>query len=292
VPGLSATLAALLAFPSSVAPEPACGDDQRVTLSAAEPVQGSIVLVEVGGVAAGDALTASWAGHEVHFWREGNRGPWRALVGIDLEHPPGPAPLVLTPTGGAPCRVIVEVRAGDFPVERLKIPRRYVELSPQNLARARKEARRLRALYRRVSPERLWTGAFAPPLPEAPPSDNFGRKRVLNDVPRSPHSGVDFSADPGTPILAPQRGRVVLVASLFFSGRTVILDHGLGLFSSYAHLRETAVKEGDLVEPGARIGRVGATGRVTGPHLHWAMKLNEARVNPLDILGLFGRPAG
>jgi len=287
VHGLSATLAALLALPSSVAPEPVCGDDPRVTLSAAEPLQGSIVLVEVGGTAAGDTLAASWAGRAVRFWREGNPGPLRALVGIDLEHPPGPAPLVLTPAGAAPCRVTLEVRAGAFPVERLKVPRRYVELSPQNLARARKEARRLRALYRRVSLERLWTGAFTPPLPEAPPSDNFGRKRVLNDVPRSPHSGVDFSADPGTPILAPQRGRVVLAASLFFSGRTVILDHGLGLFSSYAHLREVQVKEGELVEPGARLGRVGATGRVTGPHLHWAMRLNEARVNPMDVLVLF-----
>ena len=284
--GPSATLAALLALPASVAPEAICGHEPRVTLSAAEPVQGSVVLVEASGSAAEDVLTASWAGREVRFWREGPEGPLRALVGIDLEHPPGPAPLVLR-SAGAPCRVALEVRAGSFPVERLKVPRGYVELSPRNLARAREETRRLDDLYRRVSPDRLWRGAFAPPLPGAPASDNFGRRRVLNGEPRSPHSGVDFSADPGTPVLAPQRGRVVLAASLFFSGRTVILDHGLGLFSSYAHLREMDVKEGELVEPGAVLGRVGATGRVTGPHLHWAMRLNLARVNPMDILTLF-----
>lgn len=286
VHGLSATLAALLALPSSVAPVP-CGDEPRVTLSAAEPVQGGVVLVEVSAAAAEDALTASWAGRDVRFWREQPEQPLRALVGIDLDHPTGPTALVLMRRGAPPCRVTVAVRAGSFPVEQLKVSRRFVELSPRDLARVRKEARRLRALYRRATPERLWRGAFAPPLLATPPSDNFGRKRILNDEPRSPHSGVDFAADPGTPVLAAQRGRVVLSAPLFFSGRTVILDHGLGLFSSYAHLRELGVKEGELVERGAWLGGVGATGRVTGPHLHWAMRLNEARVNPLDVLTLF-----
>lgn len=161
-----------------------------------------------------------------------------------------------------------------------------MDLSPKDLARATREAERLGRIYARVTPERLWTGGFRLPLEGTQPSDNFGRKRLLNGKPRSPHAGVDFSAPPGTSVRAPQRGRVALASALFFSGRTVVLDHGLGLFSFYGHLSALDVKEGEMVEAGDPLGRVGATGRATGPHLHWGLRLNGARVDPLDLVGL------
>ena len=124
------------------------------------------------------------------------------------------------------------------------------------------------------------------PLDGVRTGTNFGRRRILNGQPRSPHSGLDLSAPAGTPVRAPQRGQVAFASELFFAGNTVILDHGLGLFTLYGHLESISVSLGDVVEPGATLGRVGSTGRATGPHLHWGMSVNAARVNPLGILRL------
>ncbi len=145
----------------------------------------------------------------------------------------------------------------------------------------------MRKLWRTDTEERLWEGAFRLPLEESRSSGNFGRRRFLNGQPRSPHSGEDFGASKGTPIYAVQRGKVVLAMDLFFSGNTVILDHGFGLYTLYAHLSSMAVKEGEIAEASSVIGQVGATGRVTGPHLHWSVRLNGARVNPLDLVKIF-----
>jgi murein DD-endopeptidase MepM/ murein hydrolase activator NlpD len=177
----------------------------------------------------------------------------------------------------------VSVTAGTFAEDRLTVPRRYVELSRKDQARAAREAARLAAVFRKVTTPHLWQGAFAVPIEGVEPSSSFGRRRVLNGRPRSPHTGVDFGSPVGTPIHAMQRGRVVLDEDLFFSGRTVVLDHGLGLFSLYGHLSESRVAAGRMVEAGEVIGLVGATGRVTAPHLHWAVRLGDARVNGLDL---------
>jgi murein DD-endopeptidase MepM/ murein hydrolase activator NlpD len=137
-------------------------------------------------------------------------------------------------------------------------------------------------LWRLVSPENLWLGPFLSPV-NSELTSGFGRRRIVNNQPRSPHSGVDLKAETGTPIQAANAGRVVLAEDLFFSGNTVVLDHGLGLYTYYAHCSKILVKTGEIVRKGQRIAEVGATGRVTGPHLHWACRLNQARVNPLDL---------
>ena len=172
---------------------------------------------------------------------------------------------------------------GDFEVKHLRVGKRYVELGARDQARVRREAARLESIFAGNS-ARAWEGAFRQPV-DVPPSPNFGQRRILNGEPRSPHGGVDFGARAGTPVVAAARGRVALASSLFFSGRTVILDHGLGLFTFYGHLRSTLVRTGQVVEAGARVGEVGATGRATGPHLHWAVRLQGARVDPLALLG-------
>jgi len=149
-----------------------------------------------------------------------------------------------------------------------------------------RETARLAAVFRGLSPERLWQGPFRVPIEDRKPSSSFGRRRILNGQPRSPHTGVDIGAPTGTPVHAMQRGRVVLDEDLFFSGRTVVVDHGLGLFSFYGHLSASKVQPGRVIEAGEVIGLVGATGRVTAPHLHWAVRLGDARVDGLDLVRL------
>jgi murein DD-endopeptidase MepM/ murein hydrolase activator NlpD len=157
-------------------------------------------------------------------------------------------------------------------------------------ARIDREAADLQRLWNAPAPQRLWSGPFARPVPGRATSI-FGTRSIFNGKPRSPHGGADFLSPAGTPIRAPNGGRIVLARDLYFSGNTVVIDHGLGLFSLLAHLSVIDVHEGDIVVTDAVVGRVGATGRVTGPHLHWAVRASGARVDPLSLLALLGRGA-
>jgi len=262
---------------------PAC-DPAHARVSTATPPQGGVVLFELETEAAAGEPAATWQGKAVGFWRDEPPGPWRALVGIDLGQRPGDARVLVERGLDRACAVGLSIQAVAFPEEHLTLPPRFVELSPQDQARAAREAARLKALFQAVTTDRLWHGPFRIPLDDARPSSSFGRRRILNGQPRSPHTGVDLGAPEGTPVHAMQPGRVVLDADLFFSGRTIILDHGLGLFSFYGHLSESRVQPGRVVDAGEVIGLVGATGRVTAPHLHWAVQLGNARVDGLDLV--------
>ena len=259
--------------------------DLKVRLSPPDPIQGAIVLVEVEG--ARGEITATWKDRPLPLWRAGPKGPLRALVGIDLEQPPGEAALLVSRENAEPCRIDLAVRPGDFPERQLTVARRYVRPSPRDLARAAREAARLEAIFATPSPERQWQGPFRLPL-DVEPSSSFGQRRILNGERQSVHAGTDFGAPLGTRVRATQSGRVVLASSLFWSGGTVVVDHGLGLFSFYGHLSATSVRQGQRVKKGTVLGRVGATGRATGPHLHWSIRLGGARVNPLDLVALPG----
>jgi murein DD-endopeptidase MepM/ murein hydrolase activator NlpD len=289
-------LLGLLPVSSLLAPLPAqesigCGEGVEVRVSAQKPTQGSVVVVEVGSALPLAELKGGWAGQELRFWNPENpAGVYRALLGVDLERSAATFPLTMTATlsGGERigCSLHLVVQDGQFLLEELEVARRFVELGAKDLERVRVESQRLRELFAQVTPARLWQGSFRLPVEGIEARGNFGRRRIMNQQPRSPHSGEDFSAPPGTPVLASERGRVALAQDLFFSGKTVILDHGLGLYTLYAHLEWIAVEEGTLVEAGAPLGRSGATGRVTGAHLHWAARLNRARVNPRDLVAL------
>jgi murein DD-endopeptidase MepM/ murein hydrolase activator NlpD len=268
-----------------------CENGIHVRLASATPVQGGVSLLEIDAPPSAGEITVTWEGKPIPVWRESAGAPIRALLGVDVERKPGAAALVVKAAGSAPCSLDLDVRAGDFAVKELRVADRYVELNPRDLARAEREAARLEALFSEVRSERLWEGAFRLPLRSVAPSNNFGQRRILNGVPRNSHAGVDFPARSGTAVRATQRARVVLAEPLFFSGRTVVLDHGLGLFSFYGHLSAIAVRSGQKVEAGALIGKVGATGRATGPHLHWSVRLNKARVNPLELVAASGGPS-
>ncbi len=161
-----------------------------------------------------------------------------------------------------------------------------VDLDAATLARVETEREELKAALAAGAVERLWRGPFRIPVDGGQPTGGFGLRRLLNGQPRSPHTGYDWAAPAGTPVLAANAGRAALVAEHFFAGRNVILDHGLGLFTLYFHLTETRVAQGEPVTAGQVIGTVGATGRVTGPHLHFAVLLNGARVDPEALLRL------
>jgi len=287
------------------APPPAsihdCGHEITLRLSAPEPTQGSLLLLELRSATQPiTAIKATWDGREIPFWQEpkaNEKSPeiWRALLGVDLELKPEPYPLTLTTKSESAeeisCSATIDVQEGKFATESLKVAPNFVTPDAEQLARAEAERQRLRAIYATITPERLWDGKFHYPLAGVTTGGNFGKRRVLNGTPGSPHSGVDFPAPAGTPVLAPQRGRVVLAEPLYFSGNTVVLDHGLGVYTLYAHFESIAVQAGDLVDTGAVLGKVGATGRVTGPHLHWGLTVNRARANPLQLIALFGTGA-
>ena len=269
-----------------------CGEGVKLLLSAPGASQGGLLRLEVENVGAAAEVEAEWAGHTIPFWQDPARADVRhAFLGVDLDQPAGEFPLNLTlqTPGGKQtnCSAVISVNAGHFAIEKLQVAKGFVDLNAEDLERAEKEGQRLREIYARSTPERLWRGNFRLPLDGPHTGTNFGRRRVLNGQPGSPHSGVDFPAPAGTPVHAAQRGRVVLADALFFPGNTVLLDHGLGLYTFYGHFESIAVHEGDLVESGAILGRVGATGRVTGPHLHWGLIVNQARVNPLQIVSPF-----
>lgn len=275
-----------------------CGQGISLRLSSPVSTQGSLLLVELRSSEDRiTAVSANWGEKEIPFWEQKSgdekaADSWRALVGIDLELKPETYTLRLKvttePGGEVACSAGVVVKEGKFATERLKVAPNFVQPNPEQLARAEAERQRLRAIYATVTPERLWKGEFRYPLEGVHTGGNFGKRRILNGIPGSPHGGVDFPAPAGTPVYAAQRGRVVLAEPLYFSGNTVIVDHGLGLYTFYGHFESIAVHEGDEVEAGALLGNVGATGRVTGPHLHWGLSVNRARANPIQLIAMFG----
>lgn len=214
-------------------------------------------------------------------------GTWRALVGIDLATKAGRHDVIVT-SGDARTSHPLLVKARAFPTRRLKVDPALVTPPPEARERIEREARELAAAWEASSSEPLWSGRFVDPVPD-PANSAFGTHSVYNGVPRSQHSGADFASPAGRPVKAPNAGRVALAGSRYFTGNTVLIDHGQGLFSLMAHLSEIDVSPGATVAAGDVVGKVGATGRVTGPHLHWTVRINGARVDPLSLLHVLGR---
>jgi murein DD-endopeptidase MepM/ murein hydrolase activator NlpD len=213
---------------------------------------------------------------------------WTALVGIPLAATPGEAGILVWPSdGGSPRQIAYTVAPKRYPEQRLTVAPRTVDLSPEDQARYERE----RAHQATV------TATFSEPLLEQQQqlrmrvpvpgrrSSSFGLRRVFNGQARNPHSGMDIAAGTGTTVAAPLPGRVIDTGDYFFNGNTVWLDHGGGLLSMYCHLSAVDVKPGDAVQAGERFCAVGATGRVTGPHLHWSVMLNRAMVDPALFIG-------
>jgi len=215
---------------------------------------------------------------------------YAALIGVDLGAPTGSATWRVgwVDSAGNPRKAAgtIRIKSRKFPVQKLSLPGNLVELDRATEQRADREAAQLNTLYGMASGERLWRGHFTRPVASTGPGEGFGARRIINGKARSPHSGLDYAAQTGTPDVAANRGRVALIGDFFFGGRTVALDHGQGLYTLYMHLERVQVAEGALVERGETIGAVGSTGRATGPHLHWGAQLRRARVDPAGLLAL------
>lgn len=241
-------------------------------------------VVPVGGLAIVRVAAAEprgkFDGRPLRFFGAG--GEHVALVGIDLDRAAGRYPIRVETTSGV-VETTIEVRATRFPEERLTVPKTYTELDAKTLARVKREQKLLGALWPKSAGERLWRGDFVRPA-DGPSGSPFGLRRFFNGEPRSPHAGIDIRAPQGALVRSANRGRVVLAKDLFFTGKTLVLDHGLGVFTLYVHLSKMNVASGKVVERGAEIGRVGATGRATGPHLHFAVRVGDARIDPDAIL--------
>jgi murein DD-endopeptidase MepM/ murein hydrolase activator NlpD len=234
------------------------------------------------------SVEATWEGHRFPLVKQGEL--WVAVIGVDLDAKAGQHSAdVSFHYGDGRARSVrepVTVKTQKFPTTDLKVEDKYVELSPADAARAAREAQETDAIYAALTPECYWSEPFVAPIHGAKDGRNFGHRRVFNGQPRAPHSGADLHADVGTPVYAANRGRVVLAKDLFYSGNAVIVDHGLGLYTMYLHLSKIDVAPGAILEKGQRLGLAGATGRVTGPHLHWGVRIVDARVDPFSLLRL------
>jgi murein DD-endopeptidase MepM/ murein hydrolase activator NlpD len=248
---------------------------------------GELVVLSIAFAEPAEPLHVHAFNREVPAFRDGD-GTWRALIGVDLDVRPGTYPVTVT-AGAVHASYDLIVKPRTFRTRRLTVNEAFVTPPPGERARIQEEAALLAGVWHSPSGERLWTGAFVRPVPGLANSA-FGTRSVYNGKPRTPHGGADFLSPAGTPVHAPNAGRIAVARALYFTGNTVIIDHGLGLFSMLAHLSVIDAREGDVVSAGTVVGQVGATGRVTGPHLHWAVRANDARIDPLSLLALLGAP--
>jgi len=233
-----------------------------------------------------ERVEIQWQEKTIPYIRAGAQ--WTTVLGIDLDIKAGDytAEIRVTKSGSIESRSVpIHVKAVGYPIQRLTVADEFVALSPENLERALSEAKELDEIHNTISGAALWRESFVVPIPGGT-GTNFGSRRVFNGESRNPHAGADLKATTGTPIRSTNRGRVVLAKNLFFTGNTVIVDHGLGIYTLYAHLSRIDVKKDAIVDRAQVIGLAGATGRVTGPHLHWGARVQNARVDPFSLINL------
>ncbi|MBC7619092.1 MAG: peptidoglycan DD-metalloendopeptidase family protein [Candidatus Saccharibacteria bacterium] len=253
------------------------------------PVPGGIARLALGPSPTQPAVTLRINADDVPVLVLGDAGGWTALVGLALSTVPGPAQVTVQRATGMQM-LLFAVQPKQYLVQKVRVAPGQVNLSPDDQARADRERThiaKVMATFSEPLPRTTESGALRMQAPVAGRrSSSFGLRRVFNGESRSPHSGMDIAAALGTPVLAPMPGRVIDTGNYFFAGKAVWLDHGGGLMSMVGHLNTIDAKLGDLVQTGDRLGAVGATGRATGPHLHWGVLLNRCMVDPALFLSI------
>ena len=252
--------------------------DSYITRLLNKPVPGGVAVIDLGTSA--QAPTATYQGKSVMVIRE--QANWRAIVGIPLTVKPGPQNLISSGQS-----LGFQVRSKRYEEQHITLKNtRQVNPNPADLKRIDAELATQLKAYRSYSPGMPSNLLLDKPV-NGPMSSRFGVRRFFNGEERNPHAGLDFAVPAGTPIKAPAAGRVILIGNYFFNGNTVFLDHGQGFISMFCHMSKVDVKLGDSVPRGAVVGRVGSTGRATGPHMHWNISLNDARIDPAIFIGAF-----
>jgi murein DD-endopeptidase MepM/ murein hydrolase activator NlpD len=270
----SPLVVALLATAASAAS--AATAAHATPLPALRAAPGGVLRVPLAPAAA--ARPSAWL-EDVPVLVVEDKGQWVAIVGVALKQAPGEISLRLAPGGEARARI----RPWHYREQQLKVPPSQVDLSAEDLARVAREQAEIRAAVAGAEPAAPASLRLAAPL-AGPRSSSFGLRRVFNGQPRDPHSGMDIAVPTGTPVRVAAPGRVLAAGNYFFNGNTVIVDHGGGLVSMYCHLSRIDARLGEPLAGGAVLGLSGATGRVTGPHLHFAVALNRAFVDPALFL--------
>ena len=251
--------------------------------------QGQILVVKIRETDRTAEVSGTFLGRTIPFFpdlRPGESSGYMGLLGLDLQEKPGAHTLAVdVKTEGHVRRVAVRVyvRKGTFSVQHLTLPREKVDLDEASVARWNAEQQQVKEALVEDSPRRLWEHAFLEPV-RGIRTGLFGSVRVMNGQPRNPHNGIDIAAPLGAEVRASSGAVVRLTVDHLLSGKGIYLDHGLGLYTMYFHLSEVLVAEGETVKAGQTVGKVGATGRASGPHLHWGAKLNGARINPEALL--------
>jgi len=247
--------------------------------------QGEVLVFTLPVTGEPDRVIGHLLKREILFFPIGGE-KYAGLLGLDMQDQPGQYELevqVQYPDWTDRHKVTVLLMKEDFKVQHLKLPKKMVDLDKKTLARVKHESKVLYESFESVLLKPLWDSEFIEPV-KGRISGRFGSRRVINGKPKRPHSGEDIAVPKGTAVVAMNRGIVRLTMDHFFTGKGVILDHGLGLFSMYFHLSTVDVMQGQMVEKGQLIGKVGATGRATGPHLHWGVRLNGSRIDPYSLL--------
>jgi murein DD-endopeptidase MepM/ murein hydrolase activator NlpD len=253
--------------------------------------QGQVLVVKVKGEEQAKEVKGTFLSRTIPFFREfrpGEQAGYIGLLGIDMQDDPGTYELAVEVKQGEQAKQLsfnVLVAKEKFAVEHLKLPKEKVDLDEKSVARWKAEQEQVKQALAENSRLKLWHSNFVEPV-NGKRTGIFGSVRIMNGKPRNPHNGEDIGAPMGADVAATNDGIVRITVDHIFSGKGVFIDHGLGFYTMYFHLSEVLVKDGDLVTAGQIIGKVGATGRATGPHLHWGVKLNGARVNPYSLLDL------
>ena len=253
--------------------------------------QGQVLVIKVKGEEQATEVKGTFLKRAIPFFREfrpGEPAGYIGLLGIDMQDDPGTYELAVEVKQGEQANQLsfnILVAKEKFAVEHLNLPKEKVDLDEKAVARWKAEQQLVQQALEENSRLKLWHSNFVEPV-NGKRTGIFGSVRIMNGKPRNPHNGEDIGAPMGAAVAATNDGIVRITVDHIFSGKGVFVDHGLGFYSMYFHLSEILVKDGDLVTAGQIIGKVGATGRATGPHLHWGVKLNGARVNPYSLLDL------
>jgi murein DD-endopeptidase MepM/ murein hydrolase activator NlpD len=254
-----------------------------IYLSSPTIPQGDLVLIRLKGVQ-GLQPRVTWLNKVIYLIPNQDKTDWYGFLPADLKAKPEKYPLTIEIRPSSPKKKIeIAITEKQYGVRRLTLPKKMVDLDADTLKRVRQESGEMKKLWAPPFIEPIWEGPFLRPV-QGEVVGPFGRSSIINEQPRSPHSGVDLRAERGTPVKAMNSGKVVLTGDHFFTGLTVVIDHGGGIQSMYFHLDKILVQEDQKVGKGEVIGLVGSTGRATGPHLHLGVRVNGARVDPLELM--------
>jgi hypothetical protein len=285
----STWLAGLLIAVASI---PAVAQSFSIAIDPAQVEPGSPVLLHIEAPA-GASVEGNWLGHKLEFFAAGlvngqKRHGWFALAGVDVEAPTGPSQINLSIESAGNATKLshtIEIRPAHYRTGALTVAPKFVEPDAASLAQIKAEVELKAKIFATSAATPLWSSSFRAPV-AAPSTDSFGTRRIFNGKLASIHKGMDFHAASGTPVHAGNSGVVVLARPLYYEGNCVVIDHGLGLYTISMHLSRIDVKEGQHVRSGELLGLSGATGRVTGPHLHWAVRWRDAYLDPAKLLRL------